>query len=157
MIGTATHRDPSSSSVSTRRSRVRALATGLTLALVIGALGGCSGSDGDGSSPSTTTMTVPGSIAEHEGPREPLDGFEEVTITVATDDGRTLTWCVLLAATAATQQQGLMHVTDPALGGYDGMLFRFTNDNTGGFWMKNTRLPLSIACGTPCSSGQENS
>jgi uncharacterized membrane protein (UPF0127 family) len=38
-----------------------------------------------------------------------------------------------------------MFVTDPELGGYDGMVFAFENDTNGAFWMKNTRLPLSIA------------
>ena len=90
-------------------------------------------------------MTVPGSIATHVGPRELLEGFEEVTITVTTADGETLEWCVLLAATPEARERGLMFVTDPALGGYDGMLFTFDEDGTGGFWMKNTRLPLSIA------------
>lgn len=127
-----------------RPATARALALALALVVAIGALAACSGSD-EVAGPATTAMTVPASIPEHEGPREPIEGFEEVTITVTTEDGRTLQWCLLLAATAETQQQGLMHVTDPALGGYDGMLFRFDNDSTGGFWMKNTRLPLSIA------------
>jgi uncharacterized membrane protein (UPF0127 family) len=38
-----------------------------------------------------------------------------------------------------------MEVTDPALGGYDGMLFRFDEPSQGGFWMRNTPQPLSIA------------
>ncbi len=36
-----------------------------------------------------------------------------------------------------------MEVT--ALGGADGMLFRFGADQSGSFWMKDTVLPLSIA------------
>lgn len=90
-------------------------------------------------------MTVPGSIAEHTGPRQLLDGFEEVTVTVTTADGRNVELCLLLAATNEARERGLMFVTDPALGGYDGMLFQFDQESTGGFWMKNTRLPLSIA------------
>jgi uncharacterized membrane protein (UPF0127 family) len=38
-----------------------------------------------------------------------------------------------------------MEVTDPGLGGHAGMLFAFEGDSRGGFWMRNTRLPLSIA------------
>jgi uncharacterized protein len=90
-------------------------------------------------------MTVPGSIEVHEGPRELLDGFEEVTVTVTAPDGTTREWCLLLAATPEARERGLMFVTDPTLGGYDGMLFQFDEDGSGGFWMKDTRLPLSIA------------
>jgi uncharacterized protein len=140
-------RAPSGRPRTRRSSRSRHLTGALVaLALLVGGFAGCSGSEADdAASPSTTAMTVPGSIPVHEGPREPLEGFEEITITVTTEDGRTLEWCLLLATTPETHQQGLMYVTDPSLGGYDGMLFRFETDSTGGFWMKNTRLPLSIA------------
>lgn len=76
--------------------------------------------------------------------RSPLAGFDEVRVTVRTPIGQVLSWCLLLAQTAAQRQRGLMTVTDPALGGYDGMLFRFDSDVTGGFWMRNTPMPLSI-------------
>lgn len=64
---------------------------------------------------------------------------------VTRPDGTILEWCLLLALTEAARQQGLMYTTDTTLGGYDGMVFRFDTDQTGGFWMRNTRLPLSIA------------
>jgi len=51
--------------------------------------------------------------------------------------------CALLADTEARQNLGLMNRTD--LGGYDGMIFRFTADTTVAFYMKDTPLPLSIA------------
>ncbi len=51
--------------------------------------------------------------------------------------------CALLADTPEQHARGLMERTD--LGGYDGMLFRLSADSTGGFYMKNTPLPLSIA------------
>ena len=50
---------------------------------------------------------------------------------------------VLLADTSAERSQGLMGKED--LGGYDGMLFEFPSDTQGGFWMKDTLIPLSIA------------
>ena len=50
---------------------------------------------------------------------------------------------VLLADTGAERSQGLMGKED--LGGYDGMLFTFPSDSQGGFWMKDTLIPLSIA------------
>lgn len=51
--------------------------------------------------------------------------------------------CALLADTVAQQELGLMNRTD--VGGYDGMLFRFPDDTTVSFYMKDTPLPLSIA------------
>lgn len=77
--------------------------------------------------------------------RARLDGFKVVTITVVDADGRTRQHCLLLADTEASRERGLMFVDDATLGGYDGMLFLFQADSDGGFWMKNTRLPLSIA------------
>jgi uncharacterized membrane protein (UPF0127 family) len=79
------------------------------------------------------------------GERQPLEGFREITVTVVDAEGRTRTFCLLLADTPELQQRGLMFVTDPALGGYDGMVFRYESDEETGFWMRNTRLPLSIA------------
>jgi uncharacterized membrane protein (UPF0127 family) len=38
-----------------------------------------------------------------------------------------------------------MEVADQTLGGYDGMLFRFADDVEGGFYMRNTAQPISIA------------
>jgi uncharacterized membrane protein (UPF0127 family) len=38
-----------------------------------------------------------------------------------------------------------MGVTDPDLGGYDGMLFRFESVSEVGFWMKDTPMPLTVA------------
>ena len=66
-----------------------------------------------------------------------LEGFETSTITV---DDREL--AVAVAETPIQRSQGLMGVTD--LGGLDGMLFVFQTDSAGGFWMKNTLIPLDI-------------
>jgi uncharacterized membrane protein (UPF0127 family) len=49
-----------------------------------------------------------------------------------------------VAATRDTRQQGLMNRRH--LGGDAGMLFLFPQDQvSGGFWMRNTLIPLSIA------------
>ena len=66
-----------------------------------------------------------------------LEGFETSTITV---DGRGL--AVAVAASPSQRSQGLMGVAD--LGSLDGMLFVFPVDSDGGFWMKNTLIPLDI-------------
>lgn len=63
---------------------------------------------------------------------------------VTTADGKTREWCLLLADTEQARERGLMNVDDPALGGYDGMVFAYDKDDSGAFWMKNTLLPLSI-------------
>jgi len=46
-----------------------------------------------------------------------------------------------LALTAAQRTTGLMHRRKAPV---DGMLFVFPADTTGGFWMKNTLVPLKI-------------
>ncbi len=51
--------------------------------------------------------------------------------------------CALLAATDQQRARGLMAVTD--LKGYPGMVFRYSADSSGGFYMRNTPMPLSIA------------
>lgn len=60
-------------------------------------------------------------------------------------DGVPIVLCVLLAETEDQRARGLMEVTDPDLGGYDGMVFQFPDDVDGGFYMRNTPMPLSIA------------
>jgi uncharacterized membrane protein (UPF0127 family) len=50
---------------------------------------------------------------------------------------------VAVADTPPLRQVGLMNVAD--LGDLDGMLFVFEADSSGGFWMKDTLIPLDIA------------
>ncbi len=77
--------------------------------------------------------------------RTPFGGFPEIAFRIEGGSAAraTAARCALLAETDGQHSQGLMNRTD--LGGYDGMLFKFANDNDGGFWMKDTPLPLSIA------------
>jgi uncharacterized membrane protein (UPF0127 family) len=74
-----------------------------------------------------------------------LPGFGEVEVQVRRVDGQTVEWCLLLAETGEQRSRGLMEVADPALGGYDGMLFRFEEAQSGAFYMRNTAQALSIA------------
>ena len=69
---------------------------------------------------------------------EPIGEFGEVLVTIDGDEH-----CLLLAQTPEERARGLMEVTD--LAGYPGMLFAFPTDSDGGFWMRNTPTPLSIA------------
>ena len=76
-----------------------------------------------------------------------ISGFGEIAFSVQPAPGLTamtpVEQCALLAATEAQRAQGLMRVTD--LEGYPGMIFRYSADSTGGYYMKNTPMPLSIA------------
>jgi uncharacterized membrane protein (UPF0127 family) len=72
-------------------------------------------------------------------------GFTAVTLVVTRADGTVEEWCVWMADDQAERSRGLMFVTDPELGGKDGMVFVFPGDSQGAFYMKNTLLPLSIA------------
>ena len=82
--------------------------------------------------------------SESNAGRTPLEGFDETRVSVKAPTS-TLIWCMLLAATQAQHNRGLMQVTDPMLGGYDGMVFRFDTDVQDKFYMRNTPMPLSIA------------
>lgn len=76
-----------------------------------------------------------------------LPGFGEVGFRVQPTGGlpSATERCALEATTDEQRAQGLMEVTDPELLGYDGMLFRYDADTDASFFMRNTRIPLSIA------------
>jgi uncharacterized membrane protein (UPF0127 family) len=68
--------------------------------------------------------------------------FPRGTAVLRTDERR-VTVDVELATTPAQHARGLMFRT--SLAPDAGMAFLFGRPVTGGFWMKNTRIPLSIA------------
>lgn len=72
----------------------------------------------------------------------PQSGLPSVAVTV-TGNGKTATLAVDVAATGAQRTVGLMSRPRMPEGG--GMLFLFPNSSSGGFWMRNTLIPLSIA------------
>ncbi len=92
-------------------------------------------------------VTLMVSRADTPGPdsgserRERVEGFGEIAFRVGGPDARPR--CALLAETEEQRQRGLMGRM--TLGGYDAMLFVFPTDTTTSFYMKDTRLPLSIA------------
>lgn len=122
------------------------LRRGIVAVLVLG-LSSCAARGAN--QPADPYLLSPGapstSGAASAGGRTLLPGFEETMISVRSPLGQLLRWCVLLARTTQQQERGLMQVTDAALGGYDGMLFRFPSDTMVPFWMRNTPMPLSIA------------
>jgi len=107
------------------------------------ALSACS-SPQDAAPPETSVGPAVSEPATAAGGRQPWGGFPEATLEVRTPDSF-FEWCVLVAATEAARQRGLMDAPGPELGGYDGMLFVFDGDTTGGFWMQDTEVPLTIA------------
>jgi uncharacterized protein len=103
-------------------------------------------------SPATTdaapTGAASGDAALASEPEVPplhpdTDHLDETVVTVTTDDGDSVRVDVKVAATDAERQRGLMEVEELPAG--VGMLFVFDDDRTGGFWMRNTLVPLDIA------------
>lgn len=131
------------------RTRLAAVAA-VAMALAACSSGGTS-PDGDavattsGPAGSTEGGRVAGTVPGPDAERSVLPGFEQVTVRITAADGTVRTWCLLLARSETQRARGLMEVADPGLGGHAGMLFEFAEDSTGGFWMRNTLLPLSIA------------
>jgi uncharacterized membrane protein (UPF0127 family) len=138
-------------------SVLRPLFASVAVAVVLAACGGDDGGGaGDGAADVSALpgvevvvedVTAPIDLSE-EGERSvsgrvTIPGFDEVAVTVTTDSGDEREWCLLLARAAEQYTQGLMNVVD--LGDYAGMLFDFPAETSGGFWMRDTPMPLSIA------------
>jgi uncharacterized membrane protein (UPF0127 family) len=94
---------------------------------------------GDASAATGVALDEPPGPAERTG----LPGVTETAASITASDGTMTGCCLLVAATDEQRQRGLMEVTD--LGGYQGMVFVWDHDTEGGFWMRNTPTPLSIA------------
>lgn len=94
------------------------------------------------SDPATTiaTTTMPSTPTSRAQPVIP-DQLAPFDLDAILLDGAEL--LVAVADTSRLRQQGLMGVTD--LGDLDGMVFVFDRDSSGGFWMKDTLIPLDIA------------
>lgn len=71
-----------------------------------------------------------------------VDVLDRTEVTIRSDAGEVVVQA-RVAAAPAEQQRGLMHVPDLPDG--VGMLFTFDADRDGGFWMKDTLVPLDIA------------
>ena len=125
----------------------------LLVALLLVGASACSDDGGGEETPAAPEVTAAevedGIDLSADGPtsasgRVTIPGFDEVAVEVTNQAGEVLEWCLLLAAAAEQYTQGLMRVTD--LGDYAGMLFDFPEgERDGGFWMRDTALPLSIA------------
>lgn len=81
--------------------------------------------------------------ASEPQPPSSARGLPAVSLTVSGEGGRRAALVVEVAATQASRERGLMFRDSLAEG--RGMLFLFAMDQAGGFWMKDTRIPLTIA------------
>src|SRR5687768_8163659 len=109
-----------------RRLAAAALAT-----VVLGCSGGADGATAPAPTPAPASL-------EHSEP------FGVTTVVLrAPDGGDAVDMPVYDAFEPETRQRGLMEREE--LPGNAGMVFRFPADHRGGFWMKNTLIPLSIA------------
>jgi uncharacterized protein len=89
-----------------------------------------------------TADTASPQAAASPGPLQPSEGFETATITLSSGDER-IRMPVWVADEPHLRQRGLMERT--SLPPEAGMLFVFPGSTDGGFWMKDTLIPLSIA------------
>ena len=96
---------------------------------------GCSSDDGAAPVP-----TAPAVV----GPLRPSEPFGLTSATLQSPDGGVAVAVpVYDAATPTTRSRGLMH--RKRLPARAGMVFRFPGKHRGGFYMKDTLIPLSIA------------
>ncbi|GGI03321.1 DUF192 domain-containing protein [Egicoccus halophilus] len=72
-----------------------------------------------------------------------VDAYPEARVELLPADGEPVAIDVKLADDPDRRQHGLMEVE--ALPAGTGMLFTFESERDGGFWMKNTLVPLDIA------------
>lgn len=99
-----------------------------------------------GNAPAVTDAPPDLGLAQRPGPpgrTPPVALVGETAVSVTDPAGKVVGCCVLTAVTVAQRERGLMEVTD--FGGYTGMLFVWSTDTDGSFWMRNTPTPLSIA------------
>lgn len=117
---------------------MRAAACFLAIAL---AVAGCTAADPASAPAASPARTAP---ASEPGALQPSEPFAVTTITLADPDGGTaLPIQVYDAYTPDMRRLGLMHRKE--LPPNAGMIFRYPQDSAGGFWMRNTLIPLSIA------------
>lgn len=75
--------------------------------------------------------------------RQNKESSLQTKIIKAVSGNRTINLTVQVADTPKKRDKGLMFVEE--LPENEGMLFVFSGESYGGFWMKNTLIPLSIA------------
>lgn len=131
-----------------RWATARRGASAVSVVLLVG-LGLVACTDDEGGSSSDTTFGFHGSFGDPcgDGPVDPIEGgdiaFTAATLAIQPAEGDVVESCFLVADQVEERAYGLMNTED--LGVYDGMVFVFDADANGGFYMKDTLIPLSIA------------
>lgn len=118
---------------------MRTFAALVVLAVLLGAAA-CGGEE---SSPPTTTVSGEGSEAATTEPTTTEPEASGPVVLIETAGGDEVVVAVEVADSAEERQVGLMgreSLPDDA-----GMIFLFDEETSGGFWMKDTMIPLSIA------------
>jgi uncharacterized protein len=101
---------------------------------------------GGAPAPVAAAADEPGRVADDP---EPLtdppadDQFEQSQVILHGPHGESVEVPVYVADEPELRRLGLMHRDELAADA--GMVFVYPHDTEGGFWMKNTRIPLSIA------------
>jgi uncharacterized membrane protein (UPF0127 family) len=118
-------------------------------ALVLAAVG-CSDQRPTGGAPTTagsseapTVTGSDGAAAPAGGTLAPSEPFARDTVELQAPGGRAVSVPVYVADEPRTRRRGLME--RDSLPAAAGMLFTYQRDSRGGFYMKNTEIPLSIA------------
>jgi uncharacterized membrane protein (UPF0127 family) len=118
----------------------------LAVLLCLLSLAACGG--GGESAPPVTTVSDPGTTSTEAAPPTTTEApptTEETTgpVVVIETQGGDVEVAVEVADSQEEQEVGLMD--RESLPADAGMIFVFDEDHAGGFWMKNTLIPLSIA------------
>ena len=92
--------------------------------------------------PSPSEVAPSSESVSSPGPLQPSEGFDTATISLSSGGDR-ISMPVWVADQPHLRQRGLMDRS--SLPADAGMLFVFQQPTDGGFWMKNTLIPLSIA------------
>lgn len=87
-------------------------------------------------------LAVPPAPAAPATPTAPAVKYDQGMLNIYQGTRRLATLRVEIARTYEARMQGLMHRA--SMPEDAGMLFIFDSDTAGGFWMKNTLIPLSI-------------
>jgi uncharacterized membrane protein (UPF0127 family) len=88
-------------------------------------------------------LLVVTAVTAAASPAPAAGDFRRGTATITPRSGAKVGLRVEIARTAAERQRGLMNRR--TLAAKAGMVFDYPEDVSGGFWMKNTLIPLDIA------------
>jgi len=125
------------------RTPVAILAFLFVLLLLVAGCGGGQQSETPAENGPSTKAEAPAETTPATTAQAAKAGEQEATVAIINSAGERVPVRVEIANTPAEREQGLMGRTELAEDA--GMLFVFSREGTGAFWMKDTLIPLSIA------------